>query len=99
MNDGSNSGHVWRDFKVSEFEIQTKTPKVAEIGAIVHDFISVGGRQLQNPRYLENARTRESVACRHGDALHAQKRPCLLEHPLRRRLRTRAHQLIRTIPS
>jgi len=32
-----------RDFGVLEFQVPTKMPKVAGIGALVDDFISVGG--------------------------------------------------------
>ena len=51
MNDGSNSGHFWRGFEVIEFQFLTTMPKVAGIGAIVYDFISVDGRQLRSPLY------------------------------------------------
>ena len=49
MNNGSNSGHFWNESKVLEFYVPIKMPKVAGIGAIVYDFIPVGGQQLRKP--------------------------------------------------
>ena len=43
MNNGSNSGHFWRDSAVSELKDMTKFPELAGNGALVHVFISVSG--------------------------------------------------------
>ena len=50
VNNGYNSGYLWHESEVLEFKIATKMQKVASIGALVHDFISVSGQQLRNPR-------------------------------------------------
>jgi len=53
MNNGSNSGspnsgNVWRDSGVLELQGLIEMPRVAGIGSLVHDFISVGGRYCEN---------------------------------------------------
>ena len=40
---------IWRDCEVAEFWVGAKMPKVAGIGALVHNFMSMCGRQLRKP--------------------------------------------------
>jgi len=47
-------GEAWRGHS----KTRKITPKVARIGAIFHDFMSGGGRQMRKSRYLGGAERR-----------------------------------------
>ena len=61
MNEDSNSDHFWHFSRTSKLQNSKTKPKVAGIGAVVHDCKSVGCRQMR--KLLSVHLFREPVSC------------------------------------